>query len=104
MPALWLLPNLDLLVPDAGTAKPAFTDLLQIQAEGHASPVASTLLPAVDSLVAVVEQWLSAVQKAIARRSAQIPRTCLEAIAASVQRAQEQMESQLRKLQACSFA
>ena len=35
----------------------------------------------------------------MARRSAQSLNACLDAMAASVQRAQEQMEAQLRKLQ-----
>ena len=71
-----------------------------MQAQGHASPIGSSQLPVLDSLVCVVEQWLQGCGKAIARRSAQTLKTCLEAMAASVQRAQEQMESQLRKLQA----
>ena len=86
----------------AGTsqAKLPFQEFLEAQAQGHASPLGSSQLPLLDSLVSVVEQWLQRCGKAIARRSAQTLKTCLEAMAASVQRAQEQMESQLRKLQA----
>ena len=88
----------------AGTGKPAFGELLELQTQGHASPIGSSLLPSLDAVVAVMEQWLQRCGKTIARRSAQTPRTCLEAMAASVQRAQEQMESQLRKLQASIVA
>lgn len=83
----------------AGPGKPAFAELLDLQIQALRRPMDSSLLPSLESLVAVVEQWLQRCGKAIARRSAQTPRTCLEAMAASVQRAQEQMESQLRKLQ-----
>ena len=50
-------------------------------------------------MLSVTQHWLHRCTAAVARRSAQSLKACLDAMAASVQRAQEQMEAQLRKLQ-----
>lgn len=79
--------------------KPTHSQLLELQSQAQASPIKSSLLPQLGSMLFVADQWLRRCTDAIARRSAQTAKSCLEAMAASVQRAQEQMEAQLRKLQ-----
>ena len=83
----------------AGGGKPSYTDLLELQSQGQASPIKSPLLQHLNAVLAVADQWLQRCNEAIARRSSQTLGSCLEAMATSVQRAQEQMEAQLRKLQ-----
>ena len=83
----------------AGGAKPTYSQLLDLQCHAQASPIKSPLLPELVGILFVADQWLQRCTEAIARRSAQTLKSCLEAMAASVQRAQEQMEAQLRKLQ-----
>lgn len=85
----------------AGGAKPTYSQLLELQSQAQASPIKSPLLPELVGILFVADQWLRRCMEAIARRSAQTLNSCLEAMAASVQRAQEQMEAQLRKLQVC---
>ena len=83
----------------AGGAKPTYSQLLELQSQAQVSPIKSPLLPELVGTLFVADQWLQRCTEAIARRSAQTLKSCLEAMAASVQRAQEQMEAQLRKLQ-----
>lgn len=83
----------------AGGGKPAYTDLLELQSQAQTSPIKSPLLQQLDAVLAVADHWLQRCTGVIARRSAQTLKSCLEAMAASVQRAQDQMEAQLRKLQ-----
>ena len=82
-----------------GGSKPAYSELVELQSQGQASPISSPLAQALDSVLAVAQHWLHRCSTAVARRSAQSLQSCLEAMAVSVQRAQEQMEAQLRKLQ-----
>ncbi len=72
---------------------------MELQSQGRASPIRSSLVHELDSVLSVTQHWLHRCTAAVARRSAQSLKACLEAMAASVQRAQEQMEAQLRKLQ-----
>lgn len=83
----------------AGGIKPSYSQLLELQSQGRASPIKSPLLSELEGVLSVADQWLLRCTAAVARRSAQTLKSCLEAMAASVQRAQEQMEAQLRKLQ-----
>ena len=83
----------------AGGVKPTYSQLLELQSQGRASPLKSPLLPELEGVLSVADQWLQRCTAAVARRSAQTLKSCLETMAASVQRAQEQMEAQLRKLQ-----
>lgn len=83
----------------AGGVKPTYSQLLELQSEAQASPLKSPLLPELVGTLFGAEQWLRRCTEATARRSAQTLKSCLEAMAASIQRAQEQMEAQLRKLQ-----
>lgn len=82
-----------------GGGKPTYSELVELQSQGRASPIRSALLEELDSVLAVAQHWLHRCTAAMARRSAQTLKSCLEAMGASVQRAQEQMEAQLRKLQ-----
>ena len=82
-----------------GGGKPTYIELVRLQSQGRASPIASPLLQALDSVLAVAQHWLHRCTAAVARRPGQGVKPCLDAMAASVQRAQEQMEAQLRKLQ-----
>ena len=83
----------------AGGGKPTYSELVELQSQGRASPITSSLLQELDSVLSVTQHWLHRCTAAMARRSAQSLKACLDAMAASVQRAQEQMEAQLRKLQ-----
>jgi len=83
----------------AGGGKPTYSELVELQSQGRASPIRSSLVHELDSVLSVTQHWLHRCTAAVARRSAQSLKACLEAMAASVQRAQEQMEAQLRKLQ-----
>jgi len=83
----------------AGGGKPTYIELVELQSQGRASPITSSLLHELDSVLSVTQHWLHRCTAAVARRSAQSLKACLDAMAASVQRAQEQMEAQLRKLQ-----
>lgn len=82
-----------------GGGKPTYSELVELQSQGRASSIRSSLVHELDFVLSVTQHWLHRCTAVMARRSAQSLNCCLEAMAASVQRAQEQMEAQLRKLQ-----
>lgn len=90
-----------MLTVTVGQGKPSYAALLELQTQGGASPIASPLLHHLSSVLAVAQHWLQRCTGLVARRPGQDLEACLEAMAGSVQRAQGQMESQLRKLQVC---